>query len=111
MKYPVEYGEKAVKDLNEIAAYLEQANLGSDTLEERFLIELAKTLDVVANMPNKGSPMKAYNKRLKGLRRWPITGGFENYLLFYLAHEDRVEIVRVFHSSQNYLKTLKKEKL
>ena len=107
MIYRIEYRQQATYDLDKIAAYLEQENPGVN-IEDQFMAELTATVRGVAEMPRKGSPLELYSKRLKSLRRWPINR-FHNYLLIYLIHKDDIEIVRVFHSSQNYLRILTSE--
>jgi toxin ParE1/3/4 len=37
---------------------------------------------------------------LQGMRMWPVLG-FRNYLIFYQATEDQLEIIRVLHSARN----------
>ncbi len=107
MIYRIEYRQQATYDLDEIAAYLEQEN-PEINIEDQFMVELTATVRGIAEMPHKGSPMEFYSKRLKGLRRWPIDR-FYKYLILYLVHKDVIEVVRVFHSSQNYIQILKRE--
>ncbi len=107
MRYRIEYKAEAYRDVDGLVEYLEQENPDSD-LEKRFMVALDKTFGIIENLPLKGSPMETYSKKLKGLRRCSIRG-FENYLIVYLVDDDTVYIARVFHSSRNYLKILKRK--
>ncbi len=98
MTYQVVLMQKAINDRHEIETYLDQENPDTD-IARQFITALRRTLEVIADMPHKGNPMDIYSKKLKGLRRWPVSG-FDKYLLFYVMKNDNVYVARAFHSSQ-----------
>lgn len=88
---------RAKKDLAEIAAYYGEDSL---ELELRFLTAVEDAFSKLAAMPEKGTKREYYHPKLHGLRMWPVPD-FPKILIFYQTQDDRVEIVRVLHSSRN----------
>lgn len=65
-----------------------------------FLVAVEDSLEQLSKMPLIGKVRSFKNTNGLNLRIWPVNG-FEAYLLFYLADEDSVELVRLLHSSRD----------
>jgi toxin ParE1/3/4 len=66
----------------------------------RFLDALRAYLRYPSRMPGIGSPRYAEIPLVHGVRMLAIKD-FENYLLFYLEHEDCVDVIRVLHGARD----------
>jgi toxin ParE1/3/4 len=88
---------RASQDLDDHYAYIAQNN--SDAAL-RFFDATRQTFVKLAQMSGMGSFYPVKNSRLDGLRRLPIKG-FENYLIFYLAFVDYLEVVRILHAARD----------
>ena len=66
----------------------------------RFLDAIELTCDTLSRMPGIGSPRYAEIPLVHGVRMLAIKD-FENYLLFYLEHEDCVDVIRVLHGARD----------
>jgi toxin ParE1/3/4 len=62
----------------------------------RFLEAMEGVYGLIAAQPGIGSPRYAHVPLLAGVRMF-VVPGFSNYLVFYLEHEEHVEIVRVLN--------------
>src|SRR5690242_1021016 len=89
--------EEAQTDLYNHATYIARDNLPA---AERFLEAAEEAFERLAEMPGMGSVREYKDPALSGMRMWPIPG-FTNYLIFYLATEDELEVLRVLHGAQN----------
>ncbi|MBI4584320.1 MAG: type II toxin-antitoxin system RelE/ParE family toxin [Planctomycetes bacterium] len=67
---------------------------------ERFLRAAGEIFLKIAGLPGLGSPRHFKNPSLQGLRMFPIPG-FEKHLVFYLAVEGGIRIIRILHSSRD----------
>jgi toxin ParE1/3/4 len=65
----------------------------------RFVSELAKTKRRVAEAPRHGSPRYAPTLGTPNLRHRKI-GRFP-YLVFYIEHDDWIDVVRVLHAARD----------
>jgi len=79
-----------------IVFYAEQA--GSD-LALRFVEGLRRTYSAIAATPDTGSPRWAHDLGISGLRSMRLRGF--PWLVFYIALNDRVEILRVLDARSN----------
>src|SRR5207253_2286674 len=88
---------KARRDLREHFVYI-----GRDSLPaaRRFLQAADKAMEKLARMPQMGSPWDSTNPALAGLRVWGIRK-FENYLIFYRAVPEGIEVLRVLHGARD----------
>jgi len=59
-------------------------------------------------MPGMGRTRSFKHKDLAGLRSWKVEG-FSNYLIFYFARPNGVEILRVIHGARNIYKIFNAE--
>lgn len=74
----------------------------------RFVDAVEESVRQLLRMPEMGAPREIRNPVLKGLRAWPVKE-FEEFLIFYVAQEDTVRVIRVLHGRRNVGRILKKE--
>lgn len=89
---------RAQRDIRRIAEYLENES-GTD-LADRFLSSVEATFRTLASSPRVGVRCAFKRPALRGLRRWMVKD-FEDWLVFYFAKRDGVEIVRVVHGARD----------
>lgn len=70
----------------------EQAALG-------FIAEIERAYRRLAKHPNIGSSRYAYELGIPGLRSWPLDR--YPHLIFYIEHEDHVEVWRVLNGKRD----------
>jgi toxin ParE1/3/4 len=68
---------------------------------DRFLQAANDTFQTLASQPKMGAPVFVRRKELYGMRRFPVSDGFERVIIFYLPAPDGVEVVRAIHASRN----------
>jgi toxin ParE1/3/4 len=88
----------AWREINAQLDYLEE-QAGLETAE-RFLDELISTFENLSQMPRMAVLCGFRKPATRRLRRWPVKG-FENWLIFYQARRDGVEIVHVLHGARD----------
>jgi toxin ParE1/3/4 len=74
----------------------------------RFVDAVEESVRQLVRMPDMGAPREIRNPALKGLRAWPVKE-FEEFLIFYVAQEDTVRVIRVLHGKRDLDRILKKE--
>lgn len=89
--------DEARFDVIDIAYHIAEDSLAS---ADRFAEAIDAAYKQLAAMPGMGALRDYNNPKLKGLRMWPVPG-FRNHLIFYLASDDKLEIVRVVHGAQD----------
>ncbi len=94
---PVVRRRKADDDIESTVAYY-QAEAGNNTATD-LLNQLESALQSVAKQPGAGSQRFGHELDIPDLRQWPL-GRFP-YLIFYVEKTNRIEIVRVLHTSRN----------
>jgi len=67
----------------------------------RFLSDVYETLALLASQRAMGWHCKVGHLQLRAARVFRVRSRFENYLIFYLPYQDRIEILRVVHGSQD----------
>jgi toxin ParE1/3/4 len=67
---------------------------------ERFLDGLVSSFETLSNTPKIGALCSFSNPAIRRLRRWQVKG-FENWLIFYFAKREGVEIVHVMHGARD----------
>ena len=67
----------------------------------RFLAEVERGLELLAGMPGMGTARPRLSPALRGLRMFPVSGGFDSHLLFYRPIRDGIELVRVLHGARD----------
>jgi toxin ParE1/3/4 len=88
---------RASQDIDKLFAYIAQKN--SDAALQ-FFDAVRQTFAKLAQRSGMGRAYPVTNLRLEGLRKWSVKG-FENHLIFYLAFDDYIEIVRVLHAARD----------
>ena len=91
--------EAAKRDL--VAQWVWYAENADIEVADRFLTAADKTLALLATQPESGAPFFVRKPELQGMRRFPVSDGFENILLFYFPLKDGVDLVRVIHGSRD----------
>ncbi len=89
---------RARRDILSNAEYLEEHG-GVDTAQ-RFLDATQNTFEALARMPKVGTLCAFRSPALRHIRRWPVKG-FENWLIFYQAKRNGVEIVHLIHGARD----------
>lgn len=88
---------QVIRDLIDIATYI--ANIDLDQ-SDRFLQSAEATFQNLAKMPGVGKRCQFYSPQLKNIRQVGVKN-FKSYLVFYLASDCSIEIIRVIHGSRN----------
>jgi len=91
--------EAAKRDL--VAQWLWCAENASIEVADRFLGAADDTLNLLSTQPESGSSFFVRKPELQGMRRFPISAGFEKILLFYFPLRDGVDLVCVVHGSRD----------
>jgi toxin ParE1/3/4 len=79
---------------------------GNIDVADRFLVAADNTLNLLASQSESGTPFFVRKTELQGMRRFPVSDGFEKILLFYFPLQDGVDLVRVVHGSRDLRKLL-----
>ena len=90
---------RADRDIDEIADYLTDES-GLET-GLQFLAGIYETFSLLASNREMGWRSKIRHPRLMTARTFPASSRFDKYLIFYQPFQDRIEILRVLHGSQN----------
>ena len=73
------------------------------------VIEAAReSFKMLGANPGLGRPRRFRNPRLRNIRSWRISG-FENYLIFYRAVADGIQVNHVYHGAQDIDALFEKE--
>lgn len=88
---------KAAQDAEDIADFIAKDSLRSAV---RFLENTESTLEDLAEFPGAGSPFESAHPDLANLRFRRVKG-FPNHIIFYLEHEDAIEVVRILHGARD----------
>ena len=91
--------ESARRDL--IAQWVWYAENASIDTADRFLEAADSTASILASQPETGHRFFVSRPELQGMRRFPVSGGFEKILLFYFPLPDGIEIVRIVHGKRD----------
>jgi toxin ParE1/3/4 len=83
--------QQAEKDLEDLWVYIAQRD---EIAADRQVARLLDRFPMFAQFPNMG---RTRDELLPGLRSFPV----KPYIVFYIIHPERVEIVRVLHQSQD----------
>jgi toxin ParE1/3/4 len=95
---PVTHRPQARVDLLEQFVWFGERS-GVD-LAERYFAAVEATCQRLASFPHSGTPYEAVRADLIGLRKSTISG-FEDFLIFYLAREGGIDVVRVVHGARD----------
>ena len=83
--------EPAKLDLKDIWKFIAESNHNS---ADKFMREFAKKFQLLAENPKLGRSRDSY---ILGMRSFP----FKDYIIFYFATENGIEIYRVIHGARN----------
>jgi toxin ParE1/3/4 len=86
------------RDLKSMLDYFDEMHAEDGAL--RFLDALDATIDSIEEFPDLGSPRESSKPRHSGLR-FRLVKGFENHVVLYRRHAERVDILRVANASQD----------
>lgn len=64
-----------------------------------FVAALERALEDISGYPDAGSPRYGHELGLPGLRSWTLRGF--PYLIFYVRHDDRIDVWRVLHGHRD----------
>jgi toxin ParE1/3/4 len=95
----------ASRDLEELADFLAADSLSA---ADRFLETFDRSLALLAEFPNAGSPRLTRTPGLGGLRVWPVKG-FESHLIFHRCEGDHLLVLRVLHAKRDIATILASE--
>jgi toxin ParE1/3/4 len=84
-------------DLVDLAERIQQS---SPDGAERFLDAVEETLQLVASMPEMGSPWESNHPDLAGLR-FVRVNRFKNHLIFYVPHMEGLDVVRILYGTRD----------
>jgi toxin ParE1/3/4 len=91
--------EAAKRDL--IAQWVWFAENASVEVADRFLDAAGKTLELLSTQPEMGVPVFVRKPEIQGMRRFPLSDGFEKILLFYFPLSDGIDLVRVVYGGRD----------
>jgi toxin ParE1/3/4 len=86
-------------DLLNIGAYLQSK---SPEAGAKFVSAVESTLDQLAQNPELGARCVTKKPTFAGLRIWQVQG-FKKYLIFYRFTTEQLEVIRVRHSSTDWV--------
>ena len=96
--------EAAKRDL--IAQWVWYAENADIETADRFLSAADSTANMLASQPEVGNRIFMTKPELQGIRRLPLTDGFEKFLLFYFPLKDGIDLVRVVHGNRDLVRLL-----
>jgi len=96
--------EAAKRDL--IAQWVWYAENADMETADRFLAAADSTATILAGQPEGGHRIFVTKTELQGIRRFPVSDGFESMLLFYFPLQDGIDLVRVVHGSRDLQRLL-----
>lgn len=84
-------------DIDEIAQFIARDHLDAG---HRFYDAVLHDFQLLAGLPRIGAKRRAADPKLKNLRSWPIAG-YRTYLIFYIALDDGIDVLRVLHGARD----------
>jgi toxin ParE1/3/4 len=73
----------------------------SEEVADRFAAAAEQVLALLSLQPRIGKIAFFGKSKFKELRCFPVSGGFDKFVLFYIPLEDGIELVRVTHGRRN----------
>ena len=96
MTFRVIVRDRATQDLRQQANYI--LAMGNRDAAEKFLESAEYTFNQLATTPNIGKILQLPD--ILTVRQWRLKN-FKEYLVFYIVHEQQVEILRVLHGARD----------
>ena len=97
MKREIFKRPQAERDIEECFVFIAEDDLDKGVF---FLVAVEESLTQLAEFPALGAERKFRDERLQNARMWRVKG-YEKYLIFYTETEDRIEMIRLLHSSRD----------
>ena len=94
---PIIRRSKAAEDVENHASYIAD---GSIDAALRFLERAEQTIKGLALFPSSGAPFKSSVPELAGMRT-KLVKDFPNHVVFYIVHDETIEVVRVLRGGQD----------
>lgn len=88
----------ARREIKAHGVYLEKH--ASAEVADGFLAAVKSTFEDLARMPRMGVLCGFRRPSARHLRRWPVKE-FENWLIFYQAKHDGIEVVHLMHGARD----------
>jgi toxin ParE1/3/4 len=73
-----------------------------------FREAVRRTVRSLRQHPIVGPRYSSSNPQLQNLRSWPVAG-FEAIRIYYLLHEDHIDIIRILHGKRDVKRILERE--
>lgn len=102
MSKPVVRRPRAAEDVEWHAQYIANDNIDAAV---RFLDKAEATINRLGQFPASGAPFHTTNERLAKVRT-KLVSGFPNYVVFYIEHDDAVEVIRLLRAGQDMTEEL-----
>ena len=80
----------------------------AEPVAQRFVEAGQAAIDQVCKRPGIGVPKPLANRKLTGLRSWPVKG-FPAMRIYYIAADDVLRVVRVLHGKRDLNSLLEDE--
>ncbi len=99
---PVVQRTLAHRDVEEAISHyqsIDHSNGSGSEVALGFVDEMEMGYQHISVNPATGSPRYAHELNLPGLRRWPLSK--YPYLIFYVEHEQHIEVWRVLHMAKD----------
>jgi plasmid stabilization system protein ParE len=101
------YRQTATDDaVRQFRYYLLTMNLPAVAV--RFREAVRRTVQSLRQHPLVGPRYSSSNPQLQNLRSWPVAG-FEAIRIYYLLHEDAIDIIRILHGKRDVKRILERE--
>jgi len=97
MRLAISRSKEAERDLEEQAVYIAGDR---PSAAAAFLHAANRAFELLAELPQAGSPRRFRNTSLDGMRTWSIRG-FEKHTIFYRTTPGQIEVVRVLHGARD----------
>ena len=86
--------------------YFEYLHEQNPQVAIRFLAAIDRTINGLLEQPMKGRLRRFKGGALRNIRSWRVDE-FENYLIFYRATKERLEILRIKHGAMDFPRALR----
>src|SRR5437667_4858213 len=67
----------------------------------RFVKVADESAQLLAEMPHVGTPFETDLPHLQGIRGYPMPKHYRNYVIFYRAFDDRIELLTMLHGARD----------
>ena len=85
-------------------------NIAVDKLEpaQRFLEVAEESFQRLVDMPGIGTAVDSKLPRLRGVRSYPMPGGFRSYVIFYRQVEAGIQVLTILHGARDLHRALER---